>query len=421
MTPTAEPPTQAASLSAPSLTVPRGIAGLVLASLIALPITSAASALLVVIAAVWMLIWRRKHAAPPLPVMPRLGYAILAAVGLSVAFSVNPGLSWVGLLITGGYLLVIWVMAGALDTSERLWQAQRFIFWGAVGWAALGIVVSLAKFHWTFNSGGILISLGTYDHRANSIFMHPNNLSEYLLLAMGVGLALRTREGFGRRMRYNVGLVIILLCQVLTQTRSGWIATAVALLLAGLIVDRRLLLKAAVGAGACLLLFYQMLWSRILTLVDMNFGSNLNRMRVWNSAQQMIAERPIFGFGPGSWTQVYPQFRDPLEWENLQTAHSFYLHVWAEYGVIVLALLLVLGLGLPLLTLRETRKRPEWWAPTMVMACAVIGYLVMGFFEFLFSEGRNSIIFFVVLGMFASIRRLAPETEPPGASAGRGR
>ncbi len=378
---------------------------MVAAALLFLPLSSAVSAVLYLIAAASFFVWRRRHRMPPLPVAGRLGAVILGGVCLSAAFSVTPAISWASVLLTGGYLLVIWVTAGSLDTPERLWQAQRILFWGAVVWAAVGIVISLAGFQWTFNNAGIFITLGTWDHRANSIFMHPNILSGYLLISTGIGLSLRTREGFSRRMRYNSGLAVILLCQLLTQSRSGWIGTAVALLLAGLLIDRKILVKAALGLGVGLIFFYQMIWNRLITLSQSEFGSNLNRTRVWHSAQEMIADRPIFGFGPGSWTQAYPAYRDPLEWENLQNAHSFYLHMGAEYGLIVLALLLALTLGLTWKTVTETRGRPHWWAPSMVMACVVVGYLVTGLFEFIFSEGRNSVIFFILLGMLAAMRR----------------
>lgn len=385
---------------------PRGLSGMTAAALLLLPLSSAVSALLYFIAAGWLFAWRRKHHLPSLPVNSRLGYATLAAVAVSAAFSVTPALSFVGLLLTGGYLLVIWVTAGTLDTTERLWQAMRHVFWGAVLWAAVGIVVSLSQFQWTFNSAGILITLGTWDHRANSIFMHPNILAGYLILSLGLGLALRTRAGFGRRMRYNGGIAVILICQLLTQSRSGWIGTAIALLLAGLIIDRKILLKVGILLGVAMMGFYQMIWNRLITLSSSDFGSNLNRMRVWHSAQQMIAERPLVGFGPGSWTVAYPQFRNPLEWENLQNAHSFYLHMGAEYGLVVLVLLLAMTLGLVFKTLKDAQGHSQWWAAAMVMTCSLVGYLVMGIFEFIFSEGRNSIIFFILLGMLAAIRNL---------------
>ncbi|MNX81409.1 O-Antigen ligase [compost metagenome] len=405
LTPTAATLSQDPNLPALSPIVPRGLWGIVAAALILLPLSSAVSAVLYLISAGWFLAWRRKHRMPPLPVNARLGYTILAAVAVSAAFSITPALSFAGLLLTGGYLLVIWVTAGTLDTPDRLWQALRLIFWGAVIWAALGIVISLSQFQWTYHSAGVLITLGTGDHRANSIFMHPNILAGYLLLCLGIGLALRTRAGFGRRMRYNAGLIVILLCQLLTQSRSGWIGTVVILLLAGALIDRKILVKSVLALGVGMLFFYNMIWSRLITLTNSEFGSNLNRTRVWHSAQQMIAERPLFGFGPGSWTHVYPQFRNPLEWENLQNAHSFYLHMGAEYGLIVLVLLLVLTLGLVWKTLRETKGHAQWEAAAVVMACSLAGYLVMGIFEFTFSEGRNSIIFFIQLGMLVAMQQ----------------
>jgi O-antigen ligase len=381
------------------------------AAYLLLPISSAISALLILIVAGSLFVWRRKHALPSLRIGSRLWLALLGTVALSAAFSVNPHESWVGLLLTAAYLMVIWVTVAALDTPDRYWQGMRLLFWGAVAWAAVGIVVSLARFQWHFDSGGILITVGTWDHRANSIFMHPNILAGYLLLSLGIGIALRTREGFARRWRYNTGLAVILFCQLLTQSRSGWIGTAALVVLAGLLVDRRILVKSVLGFGLAMALFHQVVWQRMLTLASVQFESNLNRLRVWQSAREMILERPLFGFGPGAWPHVYPRFRDPGEWENLPHAHSFFLHLGAEYGLLMLvALLLLIGVAC-WRGIRDSWTTP-WKGPALVLAFSLFSYLLLGAFEFTFSEGRNSILFFTILGLLAATRRFA-QAPPP--------
>lgn len=399
-------------LTTPESRAPRVAVGMLGAAYVLLPVSSAISALLILIVAAHLFFWRRKHAMPSLGVRSRLWLVLLGTVALSAAFSVNPQESWIGLLLTAAYLLVIWVTVAALDTPDRYWQGMRLLFWGAVAWAAVGIVVSLARFQWHFDSGGILITVGTWDHRANSIFMHPNILAGYLLLSLGLGTALRTREGFARRWRYNTGLGIILFCQLLTQSRSGWIGTAALLVLAGLLVDRRILVKAAIGFGVAMAFFHQVVWQRMLTLTSVQFDSNLNRLRVWQSAREMIAERPLFGFGPGAWPHVYPDFRDPGEWENLPHAHSFFLHLGAEYGLLMLVALLSL---IGLFCWRGIRDswRTTWRLPALVLAFALVSYLLLGAFEFTFSEGRNSILFFTILGLVAATRRFAKLSPRP--------
>lgn len=385
---------------------PSGCVWLLYAAYLLLPLSSALSAVLILIASGWVFVSRKRRARPSLQVTSRLWILLLGAVYLSVLFSVNRHESWIGLLLTGAYLMVIWVTVAVFDSPERYWQGMRLLFWGAVGWAAVGIVVALARFQWNFNSGGILITVGTWDHRANSIFMHPNILSGYLLLSLGLGIALRTREGFARRWRYNSGLAVLLFCQLLTQSRSGWIGTAALVLLAGLMVDRRILAKSLLGLAVALPFFHQVVWQRMLTLTSNHFDSNLNRLRVWESAKEMILERPLFGFGPGAWPHVYPRFRDPAEWENLPHAHSFFLHLGAEYGLLMLiALLALIGISC-WRSVRDAWKTP-WRSASLALAFAVFGYLLLGAFEFIFSEGRNSILFFTMLGLLAATRRFA--------------
>ncbi|MNR80498.1 O-Antigen ligase [compost metagenome] len=401
------PPTPEAALPAP-----RAIVGLLFAAYVLLPLSSAVSALLILIASGWLFGWRKRRSLPALGVASRLWGLLLGAVAFSALFSVNQPESWVGLVLTGAYLLVIWVTVAALDTPERYWQGMRLFFWGSVAWAAFGIVVSLMQFQWDFKSSGIIITVGTWDHRANSIFMHPNILAGYLLLSLGIGIALRTREGFARRWRYNGGILVILLCMLLTQSRSGWIGTASLVVLAGLLIDRRLLVKSLVAAAVALPFFHQVIWQRVLTLTASNFDSNLNRLRVWQSAREMIAERPLFGFGPGSWPQIYPRFRDPLEWENLPHSHSFFLHLGAEYGLVMLAALLLLIGAYCFRSVRDAWQTPYRGA-ALALVFGLLGYLMMGAFEFTFSEGRNSILFFTMLGLLAATRRFARSPIPP--------
>ena len=412
LTPNAAQNVQVSPPPEPVMPVPRAIVGLLFAAYVLLPLSSAVSALLILISAGWLIGWRKRRHLPSLGVTSRLGFFLLAAVSCSALFSVNQPESWVGLVLTGAYLLVIWVTVAALDTPERYWQGMRLFFWGSVAWAIVGIVVSLLAFQWHFNQGGILITLGTWDHRANSIFMHPNILAGYLLLSLGLGIALRTREGFARRWRYNTGILVILFCMLLTQSRSGWIGTASIVVLAGLLIDRRLLVKSLVAAVVALPFFHQVIWQRVMTLTATNFDSNLNRLRVWESAREMIAERPFFGFGPGAWPKVYPRFRDPLEWENLPHAHSFFLHLGAEYGLVMLVALLLLIGAYCWRSVRDSWHTP-WRTSALALAFGVIGYLMMGAFEFTFSEGRNSILFFTMLGLLAATRRFAKSSLPP--------
>ncbi len=77
-------------------------------------------------------------------------------------------------------------------------------------------------------------------------------------------------------------------------------------------------------------------------------ASNLERINRWSCAIAMFKERPIFGFGPGTYSFEYARFQEPenltiisTNFGNMGNAHSEYLGPLSEMGLI--GLLTVLG------------------------------------------------------------------------------
>lgn len=78
-------------------------------------------------------------------------------------------------------------------------------------------------------------------------------------------------------------------------------------------------------------------------------ASNLERINRWTSAIRMFEERPIVGFGPGTFAFEYAPFQDPdklsiisTNFGNMGNTHSEYLGPLAETGLIgMLSVLLI--------------------------------------------------------------------------------
>jgi O-antigen ligase len=69
------------------------------------------------------------------------------------------------------------------------------------------------------------------------------------------------------------------------------------------------------------------------------------RLDVWLSTLEMIRAQPLFGFGPGTYGDVYPYYRPVIFWNTSNPfAHNEFLQVAAECGLPAL-LLVVLLLG----------------------------------------------------------------------------
>jgi O-antigen ligase len=417
-----------ANLAPPTPEAPGSARRLLLAAVWLLPLVAALPGLLILVAAGLLLAHRlktggghglgtgvvRRIGSSGLPV---LFAGLLASTAISVALSINRALSWPNLLLAGAYLLTIWVVSACFAGKAALEKALQALFWGMVPWAALGIVFSLGKLRWDADWGPVQVHLGTWDHRANSILLHPNILSGYLIFAIAAGLA----AARGRWALHGPGLVVLAVCQILTQSRSGWVGTlAMLLVFLALTVargafsggtSRRAWLTAGLGVAA-VAVAAPFAWARLATLFDPGNASNLGRLHVWESAREMILARPLFGWGPGTWSLAYPAFRDPAEFENLPHAHNILLHLGAEYGLLMVLCLLALTGIFAWHALRETWADPANCCITFPLVAGLAGYLVMGLFEFTLSEGRNAIAFFIFLGVLGILGTPALKTSP---------
>ena len=70
-------------------------------------------------------------------------------------------------------------------------------------------------------------------------------------------------------------------------------------------------------------------------------ASNLERINRWSCALEMFKERPVFGFGPGTYSFEYARFQEPenltiisTNFGDMGNAHSEYLSALSETGIL---------------------------------------------------------------------------------------
>lgn len=392
---------------------PEGPFRLLVVAVWILPISAIISGLLILVAAARLLPWARASRAPGLP---PVALALLGAIALSSAASVEPLVSLGSLALSGAYLLASWAFAVSCDSLDRIERVLAAAFWGVVPWAIVGIALSLMKVDYFGRWGPLIVQLGFPDHRADSIFAHPNIFAGYLLLCLAAGLGLAP----GRWRRYGPALGILAIALAMSQSRSAWFGVAalvavLALLLYGKGRSFRPKIRSAAlamgGLAMAMIPLAGKLGARARTLFEPQYESNRGHILVWEGALRMIAARPWLGWGPGTWLAVYPHFRDPREFEHLPHAHSIFLDVGAEQGLITLVMLVaffatmaVRGVRRPLATHRLARIAPA-------LAAAIAGYFTMGLFEYTFSEGRNATLLFVVAGLSLACGRLNAQLD----------
>ena len=215
------------------------------------------------------------------------------------------------------------------------------------------------------------------------------------------------RQAIGK-LGLGVAFVVLTLGLILSFTRAAWVSLVAAAalgLLMRLGVKLRTLIVAAVLATALLLLS----WDQLLISLERNDqdssddltehvesisnvssdASNLERINRWSCALSLWSERPLTGWGPGTYQFVYAphqrsEHRTIISTNNADrgNAHSEYLGPLAEQGIpgtlIILGILLA-TCNMGFRTYRALRERDRWrayWAMSVYLG--LMTYFIHG-------------------------------------------
>lgn len=296
------------------------------------------------------------------------------------------------------YLYIVWMVLTAITSAFPL-VSVKFILaklWFIVPYYFLGVHVFMDerrsrwfKMAYLFPLFGVILYTVTrhasygFDKESSHWVMEPlfkDHTSYGAVLAMFfpvlAGMLLQKKTGPALRMLLSLGMVILVTGIIFSYTRAAWLsifgAAAVLVLLVLRIPLRSALLGLALTAG----LVYAS-WEDIQVALQRNKqessdrldehissvsnvssdASNLERLNRWNCAWEMFKERPVFGWGPGTYQFVYAPFQRSGDRTIISTnagdggnAHSEYLGPLSEQGfpgmlIMVALLFMVSSLG----------------------------------------------------------------------------
>lgn len=223
-----------------------------------------------------------------------------------------------------------------------------------IAWALFAVIVAHAIYGLLaltqFGDTVLIFEKWAYPGLATGTFVNRNAYATFLAfgLVLGTGLAGqaigRARQPLTASVIMSLsGLAVLVAALYLTQSRMG-VAAGLAgslIVLCGFAIKMGrthprmplwtvLLALALVGLGAVL---FGSGWAERLGSVERDFDV---RAALYAQVGEMIVARPFLGFGGGSFEVAFPLFHrlpvsPDLVWDK---AHSTYLALWAEYGVI---------------------------------------------------------------------------------------
>lgn len=259
--------------------------------------------------------------------------------------------------IVSSYFVVIHLI------KEDINNAIKFFNCYAVGLAIIVLITTIhhAGMGFSEESGHWVMSPFYNDHTAYGAILA-------FFLPISIGFFFLPENNKWKKTGYLILSIIFIVGFYLSFSRAAWISFIIA---AGVWVVLKLRIKFSwfiVGISSLFILFYffsdDLLYKMSRNSQDSsgNFveqvqsisnistdASNVERINRWVAAKGMIIERPIVGWGPGTYQFVYAPFQKGKYKTIISTnfgtggnAHSEYIGPWAETGTVGLFVILAL-------------------------------------------------------------------------------
>lgn len=303
-----------------------------------------------------------------------------------------------------GLLLFVATQAVRSEADYRRFAAVAIAFGLAV--ALFGIVQSLTsngRVYWLFKPESASYIFGPYVNRN-----HFAGLMELLTpLALVATVILKTLTP-SKRALLAFAAMIMGGSVVLSLSRGGMLGLVAEILLLGIYVaSRRELRPAMLLIGACVLMAAFLWWvgsEQLIHRFISESGGGMSaqaRLNITRSALTMSRQRPVVGWGLGTFATVYPPFRNFYGDRYVNEAHNDYAQVLVESGVLGLAALLWLAGLLIVAAPRRARYAQsdlrEAIRLGLIVGCA--GLLVHSFVDFNLQIPANAALFYVFAGL----------------------
>lgn len=237
-------------------------------------------------------------------------------------------------------------------------------------------------------------------------------------------------RNYAARIYIAVVIVIFTTGIIFSYTRAAWISLGCGLIL--LLIYKlkiRFAVLASITLIAALMLFFS--WDAIVMTLEKNReesssdlaehissaanitsdASNLERINRWESAYKMFLERPVFGWGPGTYAFEYAPFQHSGSMTMISTnagrrgnAHSEYIGPLAETGLPGSLAMITLILMVFYFGSRLYHRLPQGRDKTLIL-CTVIGfttYAVHGFLNNYLDTDKASVPFWSYIAIIVT-------------------
>jgi putative inorganic carbon (HCO3(-)) transporter len=335
----------------------------------------------------------------------------------------------------------IWFLTSCYFICSELFKKKKAIIYHVLFYAAALAIVAIVT---------------TYKHAAYSF---DEKIADWIVspfyndhTAYGAALAMYIPVMFGLLFMKNISKPIKVLCFALVTifiisiivsfARAGWLSLTVSLAVLVTLLFKIKFRTILITIVASVVLFMSFQTEILMVLGRNNTdsdgditaniesmsnistdASNLERLNRWSCALQMFQEKPVFGFGPGTYQFLYA----PYQKSSLKTvistnfgdkgnAHSEYLGPLSEQGLIGAIIVIILVLSVMFLGYRlvYTVKDKSMRILTITILMGMSTYFVHGFLNNFLDTDKASVPFWGFLAMLVCIDLFYKDEQSEG-------
>ncbi len=280
-----------------------------------------------------VLFFRNRNSSYKIPYIAPFISLFIFWLFVSICFSICIRPSVEELIRLVDYMLLAWILASINDKVLLNSIITVIVIAGAIV-SFLGII--------------FLLFPGVQDSRMYSTFYQSDALAGYLLILLPLVISISNgKVSFWPKVFLMVLSVIFLSCLFLTQSRGGWIAIIVVLVMLlaglrkqgfGLVVFR---LSFYIISAIIFVYFFPSVTSnapisavidRAGTIADLEHSSVTARFQFWVGAVKIALTNPVAGVGLGNFGRFYPRFQQNVLYFSHYT-HNYYAQIAAETGI----------------------------------------------------------------------------------------
>lgn len=391
-----------------------------------------------------------------LPTEPLLFGTMVILLLQSLRSRVFPDYLWRSPITITIILYLIWLFFMAIVSTNqiasfkfilaRLWFIVPILFYGSSVYASRR---NIRLFLWLFLSAMTIVIIYTLIHHASYRFAEKEGhwvmspfFKDHTIYGAIVALTVPLIVAFYFSRKHNaliqfilLGILFItLLGLFFSYTRAAWLSLALAMGIWALVKYK---VKFSIVAGVALVigLYVWVSWDAIQQDLARNkyehtteeFGeklqsatnvttdaSNLERINRWSCAISMFKEKPLTGFGPGTYAFEYARFQQPENLTIISTnfgdggnAHSEYLGPLAETGLPGMLLVLAFVAAIFYQGIRVYYKispeDKEWRTLVLGMLVSLGSYFIHGFLNNYLDSDKAAVPVWSMCAIFIAI------------------